>query len=109
MQRKIVLSQGEYYHVYNRGVEKRNIFRDEHDRRRFLKLLHVANGERPFVFRDIEHKQPEDIDRGKSLTAIGAYVLMPNHFHLLLKEIGDGRISSFMEKLLTGYSSYFNK
>jgi len=46
MQRKIVISKGEHYHLYNRGVDKRVIFLDEKDRRRFVKLLYVANGER---------------------------------------------------------------
>ena len=109
MQRKFVFSEGEFYHIYNRGVEKINIFKDEKDRSRFVRLLYVANGERPFIFRDIENKIFSEIDRGKPIVAIGAYVLMPNHFHILLKEIVEGGISMFMEKLLTGYSSYFNK
>jgi putative transposase len=40
---------------------------------------------------------------------ICAYVLMPNHFHLLLREKADGGISRFMQKLTTGYTMYFNK
>jgi len=109
MQRKFIISEGEYYHLYNRGVDKRVVFLDERDRRRFTKLLYVANGERSFVFRDIEDKLFAEIDRGKPLVAIGAYVLMGNHFHILVKEIKKGGTSAFMEKLLTGYSSYFNK
>jgi len=109
MQRKIVISKGEHYHLYNRGVDKRVIFLDEKDRRRFVKLLYVANGERSFVFRDIEDKSFAEIDRGEPLVAIGAYVLMSNHFHILVKEVRKGGTSAFMEKLLTGYSSYFNK
>ena len=49
------------------------------------------------------------IKRGKELVNIGAYCLMPNHFHLLLQEKEDGGISRFMQKLLTGYTMYFNK
>ena len=109
MQRKFTFSEGEYYHVYNRGIEKRKIFLHDKDHKRFTKLLYVANGKRPFVFRDIENKALNEIDRGKPIVAIGAYVLMPNHFHILIKEIIEGGISMFMEKLLTGYSSYFNK
>lgn len=109
MQRKFVISEGEYYHLYNRGVDKRIIFLDDKDRRRFIKLLYVANGERSFVFRDIEDRPLVEIDRGEPLVAIGAHVLMSNHFHILVKEIKKGGTSAFMEKLLTGYSSYFNK
>ena len=104
-----MFAEGEYYHLYNRGVDKRKIFLDDDDRDRFVRLLYVANGRQPFVFREIEHKSFEKIDRGEPLVAIGAYVLMPNHFHILLKEIEEGGVSLFMEKLLTAYSAYFNK
>ena len=109
MERKIIFSEGEFYHLYNRGVEKRTIFSDNNDRERFLRLLFIANSTEPFVFRDIEDKKFGDIDRGSPIVAIGAYSLMPNHFHILVKEIKKGGISAFMEKLTTGYSMYFNK
>lgn len=109
MERKHVISEGEYYHLYNRGVEKRNIFITQEDRNRFKRLLYIANGTEPFVFRDIERKELKDIDRGEPLVAIAAWVLMPNHFHILVKEITEGGTAAFMEKLCTGYSSYFNK
>jgi putative transposase len=51
----------------------------------------------------------DEIKIGERLVAIGAYCLMPNHFHILLKEITEGGISKFMEKLTTAYSKYFNK
>ncbi|MBI5470160.1 transposase [Candidatus Kaiserbacteria bacterium] len=82
---------------------------DKNDRLRFIRLLIAANSDRKFVFRDIEHKRLDEIPLGDPLVAIGAYVMMPNHFHILVKEIRDGGISAFMEKLQTGYASYFNK
>src|SRR3989344_3822775 len=109
MERKHVISEGEYYHLYNRGVEKRNIFLTREDRNRFKRLLYLANGTERFVYRDIENKELKDIDRGDLLVAIGAWVLMPNHFHILVKEITEGGTAMFMRKLCTGYSSYFNK
>lgn len=109
MERKHIISEGEYYHLYNRGVEKRNIFLTRQDRDRFKRLLYVANSTAPFIFRDIEKLELKDIDRGKPLAAIAAWVLMPNHFHILVKEITEGGIAMFMRKLCTGYSSYFNK
>lgn len=109
MERKHVISEGEYYHLYNRGVEKRNIFLTKQDHNRFKRLLYLANGTESFVFRDFEKKSLKDIDRGKSLVAIAAWVLMPNHFHILVKQITEGGTAAFMEKLCTGYSSYFNK
>src|SRR3989338_3762333 len=108
MERKIEFSVGEYYHVYNRGVEKRTIFLDNNDRDRFSKLLFVSNDTQPFIFRDLKNKTFGEIKRDKPLIAIGAYCLMPNHFHMLVKETGDGGLSSFMEKITTAYSKYFN-
>jgi len=109
MERGHIISEGEYYHLYNRGVEKRNIFLTQEDRNRFKRLLYVANGTENFVFRDIEKKSLKDIDRGEPLVAIAAWVLMPNHFHILVKEITEDGTAMFMRKLCTGYSSYFNK
>ena len=109
MERRHIISEGEYYHIYNRGVEKRKIFLTPEDHDRFKKLLYVANSTASFVFRNIESKSLKEIDRGEPLVAIGAWVLMPNHFHILVKEITEGGIAAFMAKLCTGYSSYFNK
>jgi len=109
MERKHIISEGEYYHIYNRGVEKRKIFLTQEDYNRFKRLLYIANGTECFVFRDIENKALKDIDRGRPLVAIAAWVFMPNHFHILVKQIVNGGTAAFMEKLCTGYSSYFNK
>lgn len=48
------------------------------------------------------------IPRAKPLVSIGAYCLMPNHFHLLLREIKAGGIARFMQRLGTAYTMYFN-
>lgn len=109
MQRKIEFSIGEYYHIYNRGVEKRNVYLDVADHERMIKLLYVANGTKSFVYREIQNKSFADIERGNSIIAIGAYCMMPNHFHILAKETTEGGISLFMEKLTTAYTMYFNK
>lgn len=108
--RNLDFSIEQYYHVYNRGTDKRDIFLDDADRQRFIKLLFIANGSTPFVFRELpKGLLYTEFDRGESITAIGAYCLMPNHFHLLLKETGENGISKFIGKVLTSYSSYFNK
>ena len=108
MERRITFAEGEYYHVYNRGVERREIFSTPADHWRFQRLLFLSNGTAPYIFREIQKKKFSDIERQKPLVAIGAYCLMPNHFHILVKEITDNGISMFMEKLATGYSMYFN-
>ena len=91
--RNLSFSIGEYYHIYNRGTDKRVIFVDASDRERFIKLLFVANGTNPFVFRDFNIGVPYvKIDRGEPILAIGAYCLMPNHFHILVRETHENGI-----------------
>jgi putative transposase len=107
--RSQILSIDEYYHIYSRGVDKRAIFLEEEDYRRFIKLLFLCNGSVPVEYRNFKSKSLTEIDTGEKLVAIGAYCLMPNHYHLLIKEIHQNGIVKFMSKLLTAYSSYFNK
>ncbi|MEK7088679.1 MAG: transposase [Patescibacteria group bacterium] len=112
MERKVKLEMEEFYHIYNRGVEKRRIFQNPSDYKRFLILLYIANNDQPLHIKDFGSMPIEEIfkqDRGEPLVAIGAYCLMPNHFHLLLTPLVNGGISKFMLKLQTGYSMYFNK
>jgi putative transposase len=131
MQRKDIFIEGEYYHLYNRGNSKQKIFLDDRDRDRFVKLLYLHNSKKNINFRDdIVQKNINawDFDRGEPIVSIGAWVLMPNHFHLLVtiprpptSDIGGTKkgernvaeekmneISFFMKKLLTSYSKYFN-
>lgn len=103
--RRDALIIGEYYHLYDRGVEKRKIFQCADDYRHFIFLMYICNTEKSIVLRDID----KDFDRGETIVDIGAYCLMPNHFHILLKEKTEGGISNYMLKLLTAYSMYFNK
>src|SRR3989338_4388187 len=111
MARQISFSIDEWYHCFNRGVEKRDVFESEYDASRFLMSLYLANGTKPISLHDVD--KPElakafATDRGKPIVAIGAYCLMPNHFHLLIKEIMEGGIATFMQKVGTAYTMYFN-
>ena len=112
MSRNIVFSFDEYYHCYCRGTEKRKIFLDKKDYQRFIHLFFVCNSENTLHLSDFKERSFTkifEINRGNTLVDIGAYCLIPNHFHLLLKEKGGGNISLFMQKLMTGYTMYFNK
>jgi len=115
--RKVSLVEGEYYHIYNRGNNKQIIFIDDEDRDRFIKLLYLCNSTKSFNFKE-DIIQPKimawDFKRGEQIVAIGAWVLMPNHFHLYLKALpkqgfGGNNITVFMGKLCTAYAKYFNK
>ena len=110
MLRQFDFTPGEYYHVYNRGVDKRVIFMNRADYERFMMVLYLGNGSVPFLVRDIpvEKEKTYAKDRGDQLVDIGAFVLMSNHFHLLLKERTLNGISTFMRKILTAHSMYFN-
>jgi len=114
MERKVKFVPDEYYHLFSRGVEKRKIFLDKKDYDRFLALLYILNQEDHFHvsnFLNKGHKNILDLykqERGQPLVSILAYSLMPNHFHLVVQEIIEGGISTFMMKLLTACSMYFN-
>ena len=112
MSRIVNISLGEYYHCYSRGVDRRKIFLTQKDYLRFAVLLYVCNSTKPIHISNFESKnliELFNIERGEQIIAIGAWCLMPNHFHLILKEIQEGGISMFMQRLLTAYTMYFNK
>ncbi|MCC6323344.1 hypothetical protein IT400_00980 [Candidatus Nomurabacteria bacterium] len=119
--RKVPICDGEYYHVYNRGNSKQKIFLDEEDYMHFIKLLYISNTYKKYKFRDniVDHNiDAFEFDRGETIVSIGAWVLMPNHFHFYIttshqsdwwEKIERNRISEYMRKLLTAYTLYFNK
>ena len=109
MNRKIKFSEGEYYHIYNRGVDKRDIYMDKYDYERFVLLLFYANMSNPVHIQRLYGQGLPLTRQGETLTDIGVWCLMPNHFHLLLREKSEGGLSKFLSKLQTGYSMYFNK
>lgn len=109
---RITPAPGEYYHIYNRGTEKRDIFLNHRDYERFLSLLYLCNDSKRAVVTKLQGRTLDKalgLERGPTRIDICAYCLMPNHFHLLVREKGDGHISKFMQKLTTGYTMYFNK
>jgi len=107
--RKAPLISGEYYHIYNRGNSKQKIFHDIHDYNHFLSLLFLLNRKENFKIEFLRKSNPYNFLKTSSLVSIGAYCLMPNHFHILLTETEDGSISKFMQKLTTAYSVFYNK
>ncbi len=117
--RNVALVGEEFFHIYNRGNSKQKIFLDTEDYERFVKLLYLCNSEYNINFRnDIvkKHIDAFEFQRGKIIVHIGAWVLMPNHFHLYLSSPKQGLgpnemayITKFMLKLCTSYAKYFNK
>jgi len=111
MTRPIIIAPEEFYHVYNRGVEKRKVFLSRADYDRFVALLYLANQTEPadLKYQGRSFSEMTEDRAGEPLVEIVAYCLMPNHFHLLLREMIEGGIARFMQKLTTGYTMYFNK
>lgn len=109
MARNVEIFVDEFYHIFNHGNGDRLIFLDDSDKKRFIALLYLANCNEPINFEDIEKGQEFDFDRGETLVSLGAYCLMDNHYHLLVKEKIDGGISKFMQKFSTAYTMYYNK
>ncbi|PIR72166.1 MAG: hypothetical protein COU42_02475 [Candidatus Nealsonbacteria bacterium CG10_big_fil_rev_8_21_14_0_10_36_24] len=122
--RKIKFEINKFYHIYNRGVEKRIIFNNDYDKWRFLQGMFLFNDKNSSfgVLHEIERKNKGRINFNllkefiykntiyrKPLVRIMADCLMPNHYHLLVQEIQKNGISKFMQKLGTGYAGYFNK
>ncbi|MBU6426702.1 transposase [Patescibacteria group bacterium] len=99
---------GEYYHLYNRGAHKAPVFNDACDYERFVRLLYAANGERLFKLRDIPEDRAFDFDRGNPLVDVIAYCLMPNHFHIAVRERQRYGTTEFLRKICTGYGCYYN-
>jgi len=102
------LINSHYYHVFNRGVEKRKIFLNNRDFSRFLKTLSFYQNENVkhrFSWRDRSGKNTENTT---NITDIIAYCLMPNHFHLLLKQTKKEGITTLLRRSCNSYTKYFN-
>ncbi len=118
--RKVKFAPNEYYHIYNRGNDKKPIFTDQNDYIRFLFLILHFQGNNPFynigrqvacfvkhrVF-NIEKPAINEILK-KRVMELVTFSLMPNHFHLLLHEHTESGISKYMQRVLDAYTKYFN-
>lgn len=113
-----LLKEKKWFHVYNRGVEGRNIFSDADDYQTFESFLagYLSPAEDPKslqktftvhgrTFKGTPH-QPKNYSGKVDLIAYG---LMPDHFHLILQENSSGQIEGLIRSLGTRYSMYFNK
>jgi len=104
------------YHVYNRGVEKRKIFLDDQDYRVFLHLLKYylspidPKADHPIVTTgNLQLFRPRPLKNLGNEVSLIAYCLMPNHFHLLLKQKPADGMTKLLRRLATTYSMYFNR
>jgi putative transposase len=119
--RKIYVEDG-YYHIYNRGVEKRLIFQDEQDYGVYLSYLktyllpvesdnlrkRLVDPVLPLAEK-IRIRGLLQLNNYEDQIILIAYCLMPNHFHLFIKQRKEGSIDQFMNSLSTRYVMYFNR
>lgn len=112
------IAPGEYYHIYNRGVSKQTIFHDTNDYVRFLfiilyfqspiKFPQIGRFVKQFVKSSaFDSGDKEEIIKKRTVELV-CFCIMPNHFHLFIKEIEEGGIASYMQRVLTAYSKYYN-
>jgi len=104
-------ANGYYYHIYNRGVEKRNIFIGKHDYQQFLLAMDFyRKNPLPSKLSDFKRgmEKAKKVENQIELVEIYSYCLMPNHFHFLLKQTTDGGITDFIRKFANSYTRYFN-
>jgi putative transposase len=106
---------GGYYHIYNRGVEKRNIFLDEDDYKKFIAFLRFYLVMPNLQGRTLKDENNRTISPSRANANFSdeivliAYCLMPNHFNILIKQVNERSMANFMHSLSTKYVMYFNK
>ncbi len=114
--RKIQFVNDEYYHIYNRGVDKRIIFEDKNDLDRFFLSMDEFNVIDPIgsIYENAIYKKrfgdrvPKSAPKS-SLVEFVCYCLNPNHYHFLMRQLVDEGIKKFMHRLGSGYATYFDK
>lgn len=112
--RKIVFANGEYFHLFNRGVERRLVFTNK---REFLRAVDLANFYRfdklplrysKFLALGEEQKLNFLARLNEKTVELTAFCLMGNHFHFLVKQLKDNGVSKFMANFTNSYTKYFN-
>ena len=101
----------EYYHIYNRGTDKRNIIIDQYDLHRFLKSIVDFNALEPIgsiYALSFETKLSTPTTKSKKLISMIASSVNPNHFHFLITPLVEKGIEKFMQRI-GGYTRYFNE
>jgi len=115
---KIVI--GEYYHIYNRGIHKKILFHDTSDHSRFLflilyfqslaqfpNIIRIISSYRKKNLFPVSFTDTKNIIKSRSVELV-SFCIMPNHFHLLMKEVKENGVAQYMHRVLGGYSRYYN-
>lgn len=110
--RKTKFAIGEFYHIYNRGVDKRDIFENEKDFKRFYQSIQEFNTTENVIslyeFLRKKNQFRSSTPKSSKLVRFIAYCINQNHFHFILEPLVEDGIQKFMHKVSTGYTNYFN-
>lgn len=108
--RKAKFINDEYYHIFNRGVDKREVFSDQDDLSRFFQSMCEFNTVGPIgsIFENSFRQLGHLVSKQEKLVNFVCYCLNPNHYHFILEQVADNGIEKFMHKLGNGYTKYFN-
>lgn len=105
----------EVHHVFSKSIVGFKVFRNAGEYERMEKLLKFYKLENPplrfSAFLELKNKnyfQRKKSSDNDNLVKIVAYCFMPTHFHLVLKQMKDNGISTFMGRILNSYAKYFN-
>lgn len=98
-----------FYHVFNRGVNKQEIFNNPDDYEHFFQTIfyYQFSGPKP-RFSTHRRFRIKDFTKNPKILEIICYCLMPNHFHFLLRQVKNGGITEFISKISNSYTKYFN-
>lgn len=104
-----MFANGEFYHIYNRGTDRRIVFANSYDFQRFLQSMREFNSVDPIgsIYQN-SFNEPQLRRRTSKLVNIVCYCLNPNHYHMILEQRINGGISEFMKRLSGGYTKHFN-
>lgn len=113
--RSNILSTGEIYHIFNRGVEHRQVFDGQRDYRRAVEVMDFYRFNPKIKFSDLKNlpldqreKTLKEIHKLPKIVEFICYSFLPNHFHFLLQQLTDNGISNFVSKFTNSYTKYFN-
>ncbi len=116
--RKIPLVSGYYYHIYNRGIDKSTIYYSHRDYKRFMHTLwyyrysNLTCSYRRFsselTIEDRNALTKDLISTNKKMVDVITYCLMPNHYHIIVKQLVDGGVSKYIGNVQNSYARYFN-
>lgn len=108
--RKTILASGEYYHVFNRSVQKLPIFKGQRECELFLESVAFYLQAHPptkfSMYRQNRNRYP--ISLKEKIVTIVSYLLMPNHYHFILCQNQDNGIQKFTQKISNSFAHYFN-